>query len=130
MSVKIIEDDDGITKPSDPRELQDRRDWHRYRTLESRASISWKEANGICRNWAVTLLNISGGGAALIIIKEVPPRKGTICFRLDAVTDEWVEARVVKISSMEPERYLVQLEFLTPCPDHMFTVSVHGRGMV
>ncbi len=73
------------------------------------------------------LLNISGGGAA-IIVDVVSPADEPIWFALeiDGKALDPVESRLV-VTSLDPSGLkIARIEFISACPSFLFELSVHG----
>ena len=106
----------------------ERRLWQRFPVRESHARLTWVE-NGSEKTALGELLNISGGGAAVII--DVSPRPDDpIWFEL--VTDgkalDPVESRLV-VSSLDPSgSRIARIKFIDPCPMMLFESAVHGSS--
>jgi hypothetical protein len=106
----------------------DRRIWQRFPVRESRATLSWFE-DGLAQTACATLLNISGGGAAMIV-DAVAPAASSIWFELesDGRSLEPVESRLV-VRSLDPSGVTItRIKFLDACPIALFELAIHGCG--
>jgi hypothetical protein len=122
--VEIVDDEAATAPKRDPREGEDRRDWHRHHLAGAPALLRWVGEGGIRREREVTLRDISGGGAAVAVRDEPLPANGTVRFRLATGCREEVEARVVAVSPPGQEPRMIRLEFLSPCPDEIWDLAV------
>ena len=75
------------------------------------------------------LLNISGGGAAVITEVE-PPADTALWFGLEteAMPIVPIEARLVVISRDTSGSKVVRLSFVDPCPMELFELAVQGSS--
>jgi hypothetical protein len=107
-------------------QLEERRLWQRYPACEKRARLIWFE-DGSRRTIQGELLNISGGGAA--IITDAEPSLDTQAW-LELVTEaaviDPVESKVLGISSDPSNLKFVRLAFAGTCPIEFFELVVHG----
>jgi hypothetical protein len=104
----------------------ERRLWQRYPAREKSARLTWIHGN---QEKAVPceLLNISGGGAAVISTVE-PPSEKPIWFSLQnqPLEIDPVES-LVQGTSLDPSgSKIVRLRFLDPCPMALFELAVYG----
>jgi hypothetical protein len=104
----------------------ERRLWQRYPAREKRARLTWIQGN---QEKAVPceLLNISGGGAAVVSTVE-PPSDKPIWFSLQnqPLGIDPVES-MVQGTSLDPSgSKIVRLRFLDPCPMALFELAVYG----
>jgi hypothetical protein len=75
------------------------------------------------------LLNISGGGAALITEADPPSDKPLwLGLENEAVPIMPVEAKLVVISLDLSGSKVVRLSFVEPCPMELFELAVHGSN--
>ncbi|MFI5454610.1 MAG: PilZ domain-containing protein [Isosphaerales bacterium] len=106
---------------------QERRLWERYPPArETLAILSWDD-QGVQGAIRGELLNISGGGAAVITEIE-PPGNIPLWFELEipAIPIVAVEARLV-VFSLDPSGTTVaRLRFVNSCPMELFELAVHG----
>jgi c-di-GMP-binding flagellar brake protein YcgR len=106
----------------------ERRLWQRFPVRASRARLTWVE-NGSERMIRGQLLNISGGGAAVIV--DVPvPADLPIWFELesDASGQDPVESRLV-VTSLDPSgSTIAHIRFIDPCPMLLFELAIHGSA--
>jgi PilZ domain len=104
----------------------DRRIWQRFPVRESRAKLTWLE-DGLAKTALATLLNISGGGAA-IIVDAIAPADTPIWFDLesDGRAPEPVESRLV-VRSLDPSGVTItRIKFIDVCPILLFELAIHG----
>ena len=107
-------------------QLEERRLWQRYPAREKRARLTWFE-EGIERTIQGELLNISGGGAAMVTDAE-PPLDITAWLGLETEnppTDP-VESKVLGISFDPSGTKFIRLAFVETCPIAFFELVVHG----
>jgi hypothetical protein len=104
----------------------ERRMWRRYPAREKHAALTWTEGKRE-RTVPAELLNISGGGAALVTSVEPPFDKPT-WFGLEAAagTGDPVESRVIGVSHDPSGSKVVRLQFVEPCPIALFELAVRG----
>jgi c-di-GMP-binding flagellar brake protein YcgR len=105
---------------------QERRTWQRYPARETRATLFWDEPD-VRRAIQGELLNISGGGAA-IIAEAAPPDDRPVWLGLgkDPLPINGIEARLV-IFSLDPSGLtVVRLRFIDPCPMELFELAIQG----
>ena len=107
---------------------QERRLWQRYPAKEKRAALTWIEGRQK-KTIHCELLNISGGGAAVISAVE-PPHEKSCWFSLEAqpLDLDPVESQVQGTSLDPSGSKIVRLRFLDPCPMALFDLAVHGSG--
>jgi c-di-GMP-binding flagellar brake protein YcgR len=107
---------------------QERRLWQRYPARETRATLAWYEQD-IERTIPAELLNISGGGAAIITEVE-PPADQPLWLGLESkdVAIVPTEARLVVISADPSGLKVVRLRFVDSCPMEMFELAMQGSG--
>jgi hypothetical protein len=104
----------------------DRRMWQRFSVSETRAILTWFE-DGTAKTAHGTLLNISGGGAA-VIVDVVAPADSPIWFDLenDGKAPEPVESRLV-VRSLDPSGVTItRIKFIDACPILLFELAIHG----
>jgi PilZ domain len=102
--------------------------WERYLARETRAWLAWID-HGIEFTATGHLMNISGGGAAVItdaMLPEKQPIRLTLAAETVALTP--VESRLVAISTDASGLRVARLEFVTPCPMDLFELAVHGAA--
>ena len=105
---------------------QDRRVWQRFPVRETRAKLTWFE-DGPAKTVQGTLLNISGGGAA-VIVDVIAPADSPIWFELenDGKAPEPVESRLV-VRSLDPSGVTItRIKFIDACPILLFELAIHG----
>ena len=106
--------------------LEERRSWQRYPAQETRATLFWYDQD-VQRMIRGQLLNISGGGAA-IITDINPPADQSLWFGLesDALPIVPVEARRAGILLDTSGSQVVRLCFVNSCPMEVFELAVNG----
>jgi hypothetical protein len=107
---------------------RERRAWQRYPARETRATLFWYD-QGVQRTIQGELLNISGGGAA--VITEVdPPANRPLWLGLGKETPliNSIEAKLVAISLDPSGTKVVRLSLVDSCPMELFELAVHGPG--
>jgi hypothetical protein len=100
--------------------------WQRYRARETRALLAWIDV-GIEHVAPGRLVNISGGGAAVIteaLLPDERPVQLTLAAGSAAITP--VESRLVAISIDTSGSRVARLEFVEPCPLDLFELAVYG----
>jgi hypothetical protein len=105
---------------------QERRLWQRFAVRETRAKLTWLH-DGSMRTLPGKLLNISGGGAA-IIVDSILPVDQTVWFELEADGKELdsIASRVV-VNSLDPSgTTTARIKFMDPCPMLLFDLAIHG----
>jgi hypothetical protein len=106
----------------------ERRLWERFPVRETRAKLTWIEDRSE-RTVRGELLNISGGGAA-IIVDVISPADQPIWFELetdDRVLDP-VESRLV-VTSLDPSgSKIARIKFIDACPMLLFELAIHGSS--
>jgi hypothetical protein len=110
---------------------RERRLWERYPARESRATLTWMDGSSQ-RTIRGDLLNISGGGAA-IVTEVAPPSGSPIWLQLDASVRLLDPIKPVKsklvMSSDDPSGMKVaHIQFLDPCPMELFELAVNGKA--
>ena len=106
---------------------EERRLWQRYPAREKRATLFWVEQD-VQHTIPGELLNISGGGAA-VITEPHPPANTCATFwdwrprpyRLFPSRPNWSSSR-----SIFRDRMSVRLSFVDSCPMEMFELAVYG----
>jgi PilZ domain-containing protein len=107
--------------------ILDRRDWHRETARETRAILSWKQDDGL-HSHEVELVNISGGGVAILTAK-IPPRGWVLSLRLQSLDKVSVEGWLVDVRPhRKPGMHLVRIKFIMECPISLFERAIHGIG--
>ncbi len=107
-------------------QLEERRLWQRYPAREKRARLTWHEA-GSQRTIQGELLNISGGGAAIITDAEpTPDAPAWLELATEAAVIDPVESKVLGISFDPSGQKFVRLTFVGTCPIEFFELVVHG----
>jgi hypothetical protein len=105
---------------------QERRLWQRYPVKATRVSLLWDigSARGAIDG---ELLNISGGGAAVIAEIE-PPSNTPLWFKLETelIPIDPVEASLVVISRDPSEAKVIRLSFVDACPMELFEAALNG----
>jgi hypothetical protein len=106
----------------------ERRLWQRFPVRESRAKLTWLE-NGSEKTIRGELLNISGGGAA-IIVDVISPSDKPIWFELESDGRDLgvVESRLVVISLDLSGLKIARIKFIDPCPMLLFELAIHGSS--
>ncbi len=105
---------------------EEHRLWQRYPAREKRALLTWLE-RGIELTFPGELMNISGGGAAVVTDAPVPalePVWLTLSEGPDPISP--VEARLVAISIDASGLKVARLRFVEACPMALFERAVHG----
>jgi hypothetical protein len=105
---------------------QERRLWQRFPVRETRARLARLEA-GVMQVDRGELLNIGGGGAA-VIVDVTLPADDAIWFELenDDRTLAPVESRLV-VTSLDPSgTKIARIRFVEPCPLLVFELAIHG----
>jgi PilZ domain len=105
---------------------EERRLWQRFPVRETRAKLTWLEDRSE-RTLRGKLLNISGGGAA-IIVDAILPAGQPVWFELepDGNALDPIAARVV-VSSLDPSgTTTARIKFIDPCPMLLFDLAIHG----
>jgi hypothetical protein len=112
---------------TEPGEISDRRDWQRQPARDTEATLSWQQDDGP-QSHPVQLLNIGGGGVALLTVR-VPPRGRLLSLRLYSLEKIPVEGRVVDVKHHHrPGKHLIRIKFAAECPTALFERVVHGQG--
>ena len=104
----------------------ERRLWQRFSVRATRAKLTWFD-DGSEQTARGALLNISGGGAAIIVDGKAPA-DATIWFELesDGLAQDSVESRVVT-TSLDPSGVkITRIRFVDSCPIHLFEMAIHG----
>ena len=98
---------------------------------ETPATLFWNHQD-VQRTIRGELLNISGGGAAVITaLDEIdPPARKPLWLGLgqDALPINSIEARLVVISLDPSGLKVVRLRFVDPCPMELFELAVNGSN--
>ena len=105
---------------------EEHRVWQRYPAREKRASLIWLD-RGVEQTFPGELMNISGGGAAVITDAPVPaldPVWLTLSAGPDPITP--VESRLVAVSIDASGLRVARLKFVEACPMGLFERVVHG----
>lgn len=105
---------------------EERRLWQRYPAREKRATLFWVEQD-VQHTIPGELLNISGGGAA--VITEPHPPANTALFlglETEAIPIIPIEAKLVVVSLDISGSNVVRLSFVDSCPMEMFELAVYG----
>jgi hypothetical protein len=105
---------------------EEHRHWQRYPAREKRATLTWSDPDGE-HTIHGELLNISGGGAAVITDATLPGNQ-QLWLILDggAVRVTPAESRLVNISSDASGLTIARLEFVQGCPLDLFDLAVRG----
>jgi PilZ domain len=105
---------------------EEHRLWQRYPARETRASLIWLDRD-IEQTFPGELMNISGGGAAVITSAMVPAEQ-PVWLTLGPGADTFapVESRLVAISIDASGLRIARLRFVEPCPMQLFELAVHG----
>ena len=105
----------------------ERRLWQRHPARETHASLAWLEKD-VEQHASGELMNISGGGAAVItdaMLPEEQPVWLTLAEGPDAIAP--VEAHLVVVSIDASGLRIARLRFVEACPMDLFELAVHGR---
>ena len=103
----------------------DRRDWHRQRAKDARATVSWKQDDGP-HTQECAIVDIGGGGMA-ILMSKVPPRGRVLSLRLQSLDKVSVDGRMVDAQlNRKPGMHLVRIKFIMECPPALFQRAIHG----
>ncbi len=105
---------------------QECRLWKRYPARETRAVLTWIEESQV-KTIPCELLNISGGGVAVITAAE-PPRAQSCWFSLETPPPglDPVESEVQGIALDPAGSTILRLRFLDLCPMALFDLAVKG----
>jgi hypothetical protein len=105
---------------------EEHRLWQRYPARETRASLIWLDRD-VEQTFPGELMNISGGGAAVITSAMVPAEQ-PVWLTLGTRSDTFapVESRLVAISIDASGLRIARLRFVEPCPMQFFELAVHG----
>jgi hypothetical protein len=107
--------------------IEDRRDWQRQIARDFKANLSWNQDDGP-RKQEGHILNISGGGVA-VLVDKVPPRGRVIRIQLQSLEKAHVDGRIVDAQPHRKSgRQLVRLRFIMECPAILFERAVHGQA--
>jgi hypothetical protein len=108
-------------------QTEERRLWQRYPARATHTSLRWLTDDGD-RTVGGELLNISGGGAAVVTEVE-PPANAPVWVKLEcpARPVDPVEARLVIISLDPSGMKVARLRFVDPCPMAFFELAVQGQ---
>ena len=105
---------------------EEHRVWQRYPARETHAKLAWLDPDQE-HTFPGELMNISGGGAAVITDAQLPAEQSvwlTLCAGPAALTP--VECRLVAISIDASGLRIARLRFVEPCPMQLFEIAVHG----
>jgi PilZ domain len=107
---------------------QERRSWQRFPTREIRATLFYCDQDVECTIEG-ELLNISGGGAA-VITEDAPPADKPLWFALvnDALPTVRIECKLVVISRDLSGSKVVRLSFVDSCPIDIFELAVRASN--
>jgi PilZ domain len=106
--------------------LAERRLWERYPARETRASLCWLGQGGE-QYVSGELLNISGGGAAVITDAVLPDEQPIwLTLQADSGAITPVECRLVTVSVDESAQKIARLRFVEACPIDLYELAVHG----
>jgi hypothetical protein len=105
---------------------EEHRLWQRYPARETRARLLWLDQQGE-QAYPGRLLNISGGGAA-VITEAAFPAEGAVWLMLatESAQTTPVEARLVAVSIDPSGVRVARLRFVESCPMDLFELAVHG----
>jgi hypothetical protein len=109
-----------------PERHHERRLWQRFPVRETRAKLTWFEDGSEKTSWG-ELLNLGGGGAAIIVDVDFPADV-TIWLELesDSRTLDPVESLLV-VTSLDPSgSKIARIKFIDPCPIDLFELAIHG----
>jgi hypothetical protein len=110
---------------------EEHRVWQRYPARETRGKLVWEDREGE-RAAPAELMNISGGGAA-VVTDAVVPEGRPIWLSLAAEEYEEmtpVECELVAMSMDASGLRMARLRFVEPCPMELFETVVHGGPSV
>ena len=107
---------------------QERRLWQRFPVRETRAKLTLIE-DGSEKTIPGKLLNLGGGGAA-IIVDAICPADVPLWFELDtdSGTLNPVESRLVVTSLDSSGLKIARIKFIDPCPVLLFELAIHGSA--
>jgi len=105
---------------------QERRLWQRYPVRATHATLRWDD-QGVQATIRGELLNIGGGGAAVIVEIE-PPGNLPLWFELEsaAISIVPIESRLVVLSLDPSGTKVARLRFVDSCPMELFELAVQG----
>lgn len=107
---------------------RERRTWQRYPARETRATLFWYDQD-VQHAIQGELLNISGGGAAVITDATLPANKPLwLALGKEALPINSIEAKLVLISLDPSGLKVVRLCFVDPCPMELFELAVNGAN--
>jgi hypothetical protein len=87
-----------------------------------------EEPAAVLRTCGALMLDLSHTGA-LFLSEAPPPAHKPLWVRLEGpVASEWLETRLVAITSHQPGSYLVRVAFRDSCPYDFFKQVVYGGG--
>jgi hypothetical protein len=102
--------------------------WQRYPARETRASLIWRDEEGE-HTIACTLINISGGGAAVFTDAMLPDdRPLWLSLQGESAATTPVESRLVGISVDASGLKIARFRFVDACPMDLFELAVHGQS--
>jgi c-di-GMP-binding flagellar brake protein YcgR len=106
--------------------LAERRLWERYPASETRVSLVWLGQGGE-QSVPGQLLNISGGGAAIVTDATLPEEQPIwLTLQPDSGAITPVECRLVTISINESAQKIARLRFVEACPIDLYELAVSG----
>lgn len=117
-----------VENPSEGRSnrVAESRSAERYPAFGASIQLGWWEGAEF-RTVAGLLKDISRCGAAALA-EAAPPRDAKVMFRLSgALHTEWVEASVIEVTKNRWFRRVprqVRMQFLEPCPYHVFQAAI------
>jgi hypothetical protein len=105
---------------------EEHRLWQRYPARETRASLRWYDQESE-RIFTGELMNISGGGAAVMTAAPLPSEQPVwLTLSVGSLAITPVEARLVAVSIDASGLRIARLRFVEPCPMDLFELAVHG----
>ncbi len=105
---------------------EEHRLWTRYPARETRANLLWLDRN-IQQTSPGRLINISGGGAAVVTDAPLPAQEPIwLTLRPGSLATTPVECRLVAVSIDASGSRLARFRFVEACPMDLFELAVNG----